>query len=465
MSGWPLIGLLLGAGGVWLVFASVRKARASYVGVLFVSVAAVYHVLGEVLQSTFPGHSVYRPTFVSVSDVAKWIPLVGGALLIYAVAYSFTVSLQGAGRQTRARVATWWPRWTTLFWLTVPLMAPAIGATTLTDAQLLYWGDGIVYQYLLLASALTVFSYLRESPRPHAIAALALQSAALSLIGERLSVVAAAAMVVWAVALIGRPLKGRIVTVAVALLLLTAVGISASRGVAGRAALTDSNVGGRVASLQTGILTLQRNQAGSRLLDDFIYRVDGNAYGGALVARQSLRGVAPLAGLGYAVESMVPSFLWPHKLSTPIYQRNEEAFWDLYYNIPTGGLIGRGPDWLPTVLGGAYAYGSWAGLFVFAAILGIALAAVDLRLHRRISFGSVVVGMGLVWSVVYYERGFQNILLTMRGVLVVWCIVKAVEGVGRRRATRLGRTAWAPSSAVAPAEHPDGPRLVPGIER
>jgi hypothetical protein len=69
---------------------------------------------------------------------------------------------------------------------------------------------------------------------------------------------------------------------------------------------------------------------------------------------------------------------------------------------------------------------------LFAIALGTALALADNRLHNRITFGSVIIGMGLVWSSMLYESDFQYVVITMRGVLLLWVAVRLVSYLRRR---------------------------------
>jgi hypothetical protein len=63
-------------------------------------------------------------------------------------------------------------------------------------------------------------------------------------------------------------------------------------------------------------------------------------------------------------------------------------------------------------------------------------------LHRGLTFPSLLVGIGAALSITYYERGFDSVLLTMRGALLVWLVARVIgwmrEGV-RAPAVRVGQ--------------------------
>ena len=440
MTSSAVIGLALSTSGLLLVLFKGPKPRMASIGFIFLVMAFVYHAVGEVLQAAFPADALYR-NWVASTEESAWAALVGGAILVYSLAYVVTM------RSVKQRAAVppiaeeGWPRWTTMTWLTLPILVTALFAAEFSSAQVSYLAGGLVSQYLVPGITMAAFLYLRQTRRPQVVLAMAAMMIALASLGQRMTVVAGLLMVAWALSLAGRPLRFRQTGVLIALLVFTMVSISSARAAVGREALKGS-MSERVSALQVGVRSLGENLQDGAVLGDFVYRIDGNVWPAYVMRRQPIDGVAPLTGLVDVVRSSIPSFVWKSKLQASVDKRDEEAFLDLHYGIPNPDLHpGSGLDWLPTVLGTAYAYGSAAGLLVFAAILGVGLAFADRRLHRRMTFTSVLIGLGLVWCAVGYEGDFQTIFLTMRGVAAVWVVVRVfrlVAGPSRGRSSLGG---------------------------
>jgi hypothetical protein len=245
-------------------------------------------------------------------------------------------------------------------------------------------------------------------------------AAGLALTGQRADVIGAVLVVVWAAALMGRPIPWRVLVPFGLAVVAVAVLISATRADVGRG-FQSGDLAVRAAALQAGATNLRAGNT-TGVAEDFTYRIDGNAWAAFVQQRQQTRTLASATmGLGDDLKLALPSFIYTSKLDSPDWQRNEEGYFDHEYSIPTTTV-----DWLPTLFGSAFAYGGPWGLLGFAVLLGIGLARLDVWLHRGLTFPALLVGIGAVLCIAYYERGFDSVFLTMRGALLVWLVARMV---------------------------------------
>jgi hypothetical protein len=424
MTAGTALGLALEITALAIMLPIVRRPRMAYIGVIFIICAFVFHGAGELLQHLYPGHDYYR-RLVPAEWTSGWMPIVGSAFLIYAVAYVGTLHVSRVG-PTRLTV-TWFPPARVVTQVAIFLWLLAVGGTVLSPG-LLYWGNGLMDQFLLVTVTLAAALYVRTASRWGVLGALVLQAGALVLVGERTTVIAATVAVLWAASLMRRPIGYRIIVGVALVVSLFAIAISAARIDTGRQEFITGSLEERLSAVRNGALAAAGGTV-SGIGDDFIYRFDGNAWP-AYVRNQMDSYAAPsiLAGLRYDFAVAVPRFIYGSKLSTPEWQRSEEAYLDRTYGIPYQSST-IGPDWLPTQFGSVYAYGGWAGLALWAFLCGLVLARVDIHFHRGLTFPGLVVGLGTVLSIAYYERGIDAIILTFRGIVLIWAVARIIESI------------------------------------
>ena len=420
---------------VAVVFTTVRHRRLGYLGVLLLSALVLFHGIGEVLQRLFPAFATYR-TLVDRVDIDRFLPYIGAAILAYGLAYALTMKRKPVTAPiTQGRLPTqgWWPSWKLAFVGSAPLWLVAAGVATLEGTGTRYWGGGIASQFLVLASGLTAILYVSQSKGFHLLFAILLQSLALSLLGERSNVIAAGLMVLWGLTLLGYRLRWRTLLGLLGVLTMFAIVIVAARADVGRQAFTQGQATTRVSGLGDGISALLEGRARD-IRSELVYRIDGNVWPAMVLERQAYTPLAPPEGLVFDLLLAVPQAFNPRKLVAPLTQRNEEYYFDVHYGIPTTVSLNTrsGVDWLPTLFGSALAYGGPLGMILFAAFAGYLLALVDLRLHERLSFTSLLVGLGVVSIVVSYEVGFDGVAITARGVFVIWLVVKVATAIRQR---------------------------------
>lgn len=156
------LGLTLMGVSLLVTYTSIRRSHLSYVGVIFLSIAFVFHAVGEVLQAFRPGLGAYRG-HVTQSNVDSWLVVAGVAMLAHGVIYTGSLPLSPGPPASEDRVR---PRWMTLLLVVGRTWLLAVGAAQVTGREATYWADGLVSQFLLLLIPLTAFLYIRSSPSP-----------------------------------------------------------------------------------------------------------------------------------------------------------------------------------------------------------------------------------------------------------------------------------------------------------
>jgi hypothetical protein len=213
-------------------------------------------------------------------------------------------------------------------------------------------------------------------------------------------------------------------TVVVTGLLVTA--ISAARVVGGREGFGDTP-GERIEALLSSMDIAEAGEAGpSGVIDDFVYRFDGNAFP-ALVKQRIDSGWPTTNGQSFVSTLRVatPRFLFPDKLETSVEERNEEAYMLDHYGID------RTIDFTPTFLGTIYSYRGEALLLIFALLWGAGLALFDLWVNRAQGIFPFLAGLGMTYAVLFYEQTTDNYVITARGILVLFVFLKVVQFLER----------------------------------
>lgn len=93
---------------------------------------------------------------------------------------------------------------------------------------------------------------------------------------------------------------------------------------------------------------------------------------------------------------------------------------------------------MPGIFAPLMSYLGPEGFFPLVALLGAGMAAAD-RFLRTNSPTRTIVAVGLMNSILYYERGLEGLVLTARGIVVFVVlapVLGAVEAVARRSAGR-----------------------------
>lgn len=435
-----ILGLLLQAAALLIVRWAVRGNWARHAGALLLIVAVAYHGLTEIVQAVFPGRNPDRNA-VTQAELGDWVLLVSVALLIYATAYALVLGRRDRAEPPVTSVEGLSFRW--VFLITLPLLvlsmqgyAFAVGNGDPTQTADSYLLSGLAGQFAVFLTAVCgALAVIRCGSR-WAMPILFVEAAVVSTVGARSMVIAVCVMTLYGAALAGVRIPRRQLVAAVALIAVLGMTISATRAIEGRTSFNpDAGPADRIGALATGLAAVPSGKGLDAVLDDFVYRLDGNTFG-AIVLDSLGRGAQPVGTttIQNSVGLAVPSFLNPDKLQTSTVDRSEKEFYARTFGTPPRSVR----DILPTVWGVMLGYGGPFALLVLSLLLGGAMALVDRRMLRGTTAVYFLLGMGLVQFVLSYEQGPEELFLRMRGVLLIVVAVGAINA-WRRSKTQVTR--------------------------
>ncbi|WP_433553696.1 hypothetical protein ACQP08_11010 [Micromonospora zamorensis] len=441
-----MVGVFVQVVAVVWVHATIRGEWLRRPGALMLLAAVVFHGVTEVMQAVWPGRNFFR-TFVDQRLIDDWVLLVSAAVACYALAYGLIVVRSWRDKPAAhahdevglARLRLPW-----LLLLVVPLLV----ATSQGKGALQPLSPGAVDQdiperggvlvdlageFLVPVVAITGAVVVIRWGMRWLVPVLAAQGALLAMAGTRAMIVFAAVLTLVGAALHGlRPSRRQVALVLVVVAAFTAL-ISSTRAVAGREVFDAGQGGGeRAEALLDGAAKINTEESREAILNDVVYRFDGNTFG-ALVF-DSLRGAGQPVGLetvGNNLAMLVPSFLAPGKLGNrSLEQRSEESYIDSAHGLS------QHVDWLPTMLGTVVAYYGPVGLLLIAVLLGVGVGAAELFALRSMSTARVVFVVGLGQCALLYGSGPQPVITTLRMVVVLALLMSAVAWLRHRHAER-----------------------------
>lgn len=435
MSVTLILGLTLQVLAVSVVLLRLPGARLSHPGVFFVILAAVYHGVGEVMQVLFPGRNVYR-ALVRQGNIDKWVFVAGVGLLVFAVTYVILVRRAPPQDTEAPSSIKGLPPW----WVCLLIALPGywLGLAGLGEAQVGYWVANITATLSTYGILLASVGFVLRKGSRSLVAVLIGQSLALALLGFRGTVAVGALIVLGVLARLGVRIKGKqfasVLVIAAALM----VAISGARAVLGRTDQSPDLAGGaaRLAWLSSGITAAGDSTAvGGKVLNDFVYRIDGNAFPAMILERQS--DGYPLPGLHSLWQDVllaIPRFLNPAKGETDETEREEKYFLIGHYDLPWEGgsravSYKQGLDYLPTTLGVIFSYYGVPSLIFGALALAVLFAATERWAERRKGLFPLVMNIALMLCVFRYEAGVKDYFIDPRNALIPYLVLWAA-GLG-----------------------------------
>ncbi|TDC01600.1 hypothetical protein E1091_02510 [Micromonospora fluostatini] len=294
-------------------------------------VAVVFHGATEVMQWLWPGRNFFR-AYLDQAAVDAWTLLVSVAIAAYGAAYGALVGWTGrrgpAGPVDRdAGLHRLRMRW--LLVLVVPLLAatwqgrgalqplaPARVDEVIPEREgiLVDLAGQFLVPLVALAGAVVVIRHGMRWLLP----VLLVESLALVVAGTRAMIVFAGVLTVVGAAMHGvRPSRRQIAMIVVVMTAATAL-ISSTRAVAVREVFhAGEGSGGRLTALVEGAGRMHTGEGREAILDDVVYRFDGNTF--AAIVYQGLRGSGEpigLATVGNNLTMLAPSLLVPDKVAS-----------------------------------------------------------------------------------------------------------------------------------------------------
>lgn len=437
-----VLGLLIQALALAMLFYSLKRTWVTHIGAIFVVAACVYHGLGEILVELFPGSNPYRP-LVGAQYVDEFILWVSVAIFCFTVGYLFCLGTPDEAVNhdtTLSGVATTvrFFDWRLMFLVSVPLLVLTVqGHGYLTTAQnnaSAALSTGLAQQFFVLVIVLASVGIVVRFGSAALLPVLLVESAAVSLVGERLVIIWAIAMTLYALKRFGFGISRRTLVAAAVLLVILAWSITSARAQTGRfngaTSLTD-----RVTSIGTGFAHLFSGKTIHQITGDLGYRLDGDSFG-AMEVQALSSGLPPLglAPLRNDLLLAVPSFINPQKDETDLAYRSEKLWAAEHLNLPVIANNSPVQDIPATQLGVSTGYYGPLGLLIIASLLGIAFARIDAWLSRGVGPARIIIGLGLLYCVMDYEDSWQTYPDAFRGVVAVVAIalaLQALQAVGR----------------------------------
>ncbi len=444
------VGLAIQVAALVLVFRRLGQAWLQHVGPFFVGAAVAYHGLNEILLLLFPDRNPYR-RFVQQIYVDQFVLLVSIAILLFTLAYLIALARRsqplstGASDRQRMIVGRVFD-WRLMLVAAIPLMLLALSGrgsllVATNGVQRLDFASGLSLQFLLLATVFASLGLIYRFGGRWLAPVLLVQSVLIvALTAQRLQVFVAAGMLLYALAQLEISINRAHVLLVVAALLGIGLVLTSARAAEGRIA-NNSGAELRLEFLVRGVANLGSRATRDGVAADLGYRLDGNSFG-ALELQALAGGSQPLGftPLWNDLLLAIPSFLNPNKNLSPVEVRNEKAYAETHLNLPlppqymldpTGSSYvirpGEHLDILTTQLGVTTGYWGPTGVLIVALVLGAVFGIGDRWMLRRLSPSRLLIGIGLVSSVLYYETSWETYTITFRGILVLLPLVWAVQ--------------------------------------
>ncbi len=438
MSTLIVLGLVIQAIAICLIFARLGRTWPRHIGAIFVVIAVLYHGVGEIFMALFPGQDPYRP-LIQPRYVDRFVVLISVGILLFAIAYvsaigrrpSVRPSPQGSDALLTIRLFNW----RLMLLITIPLLVLTVGGQGyLSNGGVRGTGGvastiGFVQQFFIIAIVLSAFGLVMRFGQRWILPVLAAQSLAMALVGERAVLIFGAVMLLYVLSKFGARLGHREMAVGFAVLLIFAWVITSARAAEGRFNTTAAS-SLRLNFIADGLSNLTSTATRHEIAFTFGYRLDGNSFG-ALEVQALENGSSPvgLAPLKNDLLVAVPSFLNPNKDSSDIGTRVEKDY--VAEHLPLTELIVPGGflDILPTQLGGLTGIIGVQLMLLVSILLGLAFAAIDLWLRRGLGPIRTLISLGLLYCVLDYEGSWDTYTTTARGIVLLVIIIGALLGI------------------------------------
>jgi hypothetical protein len=460
MSSDIVLGLLIQAVAVLLIFVRLGRTWIRHIGAIFVVMAVIYHGVGEILIALFPGQDPYRP-LIDPQYVDDFVLLISVAILLFALAYVIAIgkrqdmppTFDSADAQLTTRLFDW----RLMAIITIPLLAltadgQGYGSNGGAQGTGVAVTLGLVQQFFVIGIVLTSFALAMRLGSRSVLWLLVLQSVVLALSGERAVIAIAAVLLVAVLSKFGVHSSRKQLVTGLLLLLVFGWVITSARAAEGRFATTAGSTI-RLQFIGEGIRHLTSAQTREQIAFTLGSRLDGNSFGAlelqALHSGSSPVGLTPLKN---DLLLALPSFLNPNKDSEDVGTRVEKVY--VEEHLPIYELEQPGntyEDIVPTQLGGLTGIIGPQFMLVVSFLLGLGFAGADRWLRRERGPMRTLIFIGLLGCVLDYEGSWDEYTTTARGILLLLIIVGALVGLralARRGLGPAGRLSQNPVVAL-----------------
>lgn len=397
------------------------------IGFLLMAITFLYHGMTEIAQAIFPGLNPYT-SYVTPDALDRWVALITIAMSLFICAYLLTLRRQPPASLPRlldSLAGAYLLKWPVL--LGSGVLGLALIMARRADSIGSYWIDGLADQFTILLLGLSLATLCLITKRNRILWIFLGYAVMMTAYGNREPLLLVTVVALYALYRYGARVPIRMFFVGAMVLGLCFSAISTSRQSTGRFA-GGEDIGERVKRLsQPG---LDGASAVDSVLGDTIYRFDGNSYGAMILEKQE-------AGYGFTgfpqvmstINYMMPSFINVDKLDTQAYMRNEEAYQDVFYQIPDD--IDYISDFWTIMLG----YIGAVGLLLAAPVVGWSVALLDSKLEASTSPTWYITGISLSLLALNIEGGLAGIPYTLRGLVLLLTVAKLMTW--RRRGKKV----------------------------
>ena len=429
-----------------VLWTKIGRSWPHHLGAIFILMAVTYHGVSEVLITLFPNKNSYRPLF-NPQYLAQFVLLVSVAILIFSIAYVCALGPRPeplippdqVGVNLTKRIFDY----RVLLIVTGALLLLTLNGQGYLSNGAIYPGGGCrnhawAYAAVLHSWRCAFWVHFPDALRPALdVYGPGYPVANLSLVGERLTILTSALMLLFALNRFSVKICRRHVAFAFLMLFLFAWAITAARGIEGRYE-ANSRASVRLTFLTVGLTHIFSQTTWNEIGYTLSYRLDGNSYGA--MSLQALENGSTPVGPKPLINDVllaIPSFIDPDKDQTNPNERSEKLYVEENLPIPELNLSpGIYTDILPTQLGGLTGILGPLGMLCAAMALGLGFAGLDRWLRHGLGPGRTLVSLGFFYCVLNYEGSWDTYTITARGILLLLAIMFPLLAI--RRSVRRG---------------------------
>jgi hypothetical protein len=395
-------------------------------GFLFMVTTFIYHGLTEIVQAIFPDRNVYR-SLVGDEPRNFWMVVITAAMVSFTACYLYWHSkrtcrtlLQDLRRELAMAYFTKWP----------VMLALGLGGLVLTlvrknTDQSSYWAGGLADQFTTLALSISIAGLSLNTNRRNIVLLFTGFFILMASSGSRNEIITVILVAAAALYRYGIKIRMRLALPLALVGLLVLFSISLGRSQYGRF----NNGENLIQRLDIIASSVQQPINGEDILNDTVYRFDGNTFGAMVLERQQWQnyGLTGFREAWSTISYVIPSFINRSKLSTEVYERNEEAYQDNFF------VFNDEIDYISDFWSLLIGYAGWVGTILIAGILGLICTWIDNWLAQTPTQIAYLTGITLSAIPANLELGIAGIPYTIRGMLLLLAVAELLKWGRRRR--------------------------------
>ncbi len=427
-----LISLIIQSLLLIIVLFLFRRRVLAYTGTLFFLMMFIYHGLPEILNILFPEYNFFRNLVTNEETVGETVLLLTAAMFLYMITYVFCLGKRikfnfKPELLTKARYVFDNNRKPLII---IALIFYFIGAYYRIKGEFSeipvsaeYWiiGAEMYFGNILFLLAFVSLILARNRFFPLAIVI------GIQIIIGITTTARSAALLTMLITLIfvqhfGFSLRKRTVLGLLLVALASVSLISITRGIESRQYIMEQSKTKRLALFLRTPSTSSIQDAWVSLLNDFVYRFDGNS-SNALILDRLKQGFEPVWFKPLLIDFslQIPRALYESKLEGDITARDAKAY--MFSNFGYRQEVDYLQGWLGYLLASFGIY----GLLFSMIILGFMMAVLDKWFIRTSSFFGITMYFIVVYNTIFYELTPSGLLSFLRTFVVLFVIFSIKE--------------------------------------